>query len=41
MIHRSGKIAVGKGDSAERFPAQDFSRRRLSIQTKEKTWLRT
>ena len=41
MIHRSGKIAVGKGDSAERFSAQDFSRRRLSIQTKEKAWLRT
>ena len=41
MIHRSGKIAVGKGDSAERFSAQDLSRRRLSIQTKEKAWLRT
>ena len=41
MIHRSCEIAVGKGDSSERFSAQDLSRRGLPIQTKEKPWLRT
>ena len=41
MIHRSGEIAVGKGDAAEWFSAQDLSRGWLSIQTKEKAWLGT
>ena len=36
MVHRSGEIAVGKGDPAEGFPAQDLSGRGLAIQTKEK-----